>query len=419
MKFRINPIALVSFAIACGLQALAQTDTPVLATPSAASSNISFIDTSIENASPLYWEFDDTGSMQVYLLYDHERDSPNRAAGHWHFRVEGKPNAKVSLVLNNFRNVWNGKPGVPVSEKSIAYISTDSKNWQVVKAKLLPPGDRVELNLELPASGSLFVARLPPYRLSDLEHFQNEIRTHPLVRFEAIGKTVQGRSLEIISLGKPNAPHRVFLRGRAHPWEPGGNWVIEGFVRRLLSGDADSLRFLDRFSVAILPLANKDGVAAGRTRFNMLGKDLNRNWDQPANEQLCPENYALEKWLERAIADGRKPHLALELHNDESGKLHVSRPDGMDHQSYLARMARFEELLREKTWFREGSTNAVFKNAGTLGEGWLVRYGITAAVHELNCNWIEGLQDYPSSKHWQLYGSQLCDVLETYFDETK
>lgn len=91
----------------------------------------------------------------------------------------------------------------------------------------------------------------------------------------------------------------------------------------------------------------------------------------------------------------------------------------MDHQSYLARMARFEELLREKTWFREGSTNAIFKNAGTLGEGWLVRYGITAAVHELNCNWIEGLQDYPSSRNWQLYGSQLCDVLETYFDETK
>ena len=418
MNFRINPIALVSFTLACGLQALAQTDTPVLATP-AASSNISFIDTSIENASPLYWELDDTGSVQVYLLYDHERDSPNRAAGHWHFRVEGKPNARVNFVLNNFRNVWNVKPGVPVSEKSIAYISTGSKNWQVVQAKLLPPGDRVELNLELPASGSLFVARLPPYRLSDLEQFQNEIRTHPFVRFEAIGKTVQGRSLEIISLGKPTAPHRVFLRGRAHPWEPGGNWVIEGLVRRLLSGDADSLRFLNRFNVAILPLANKDGVAAGRTRFNMLGKDLNRNWDQPANEQLCPENYALEKWLERVIADGRKPHLALEFHNDESGKLHVSRPDGMDHQSYLARMARFEELLREKTWFREGSTNATFKNAGTLGEGWLVRYGITAAVHELNCNWIEGLQDYPSSKHWQLYGSQLCDVLDSYFDETK
>lgn len=43
-------------------------------------------------------------------------------------------------------------------------------------------------------------------------------------------------------------------------------------------------------------LANKDGVAAGR-------------WDLPANELLCPENYALEKWLERAIAEGRKPHM--------------------------------------------------------------------------------------------------------------
>ena len=31
-------------------------------------------------------------------------------------------------------------------------------------------------------------------------------------------------------------------------------------------------------------MANKDGVARGGTRFNLRGKDLNRNWDFQWNQ---------------------------------------------------------------------------------------------------------------------------------------
>ena len=68
--------------------------------------------------------------------------------------------------------------------------------------------------------------------------------------------------------------------------------------------------FLRRYSVYILPMANKDGVARGRTRFNSNGKDLNRDWDLPAVAQLAPENFALEQWLEKMIQAGRRPDLA-------------------------------------------------------------------------------------------------------------
>src|SRR6185369_2933935 len=106
----------------------------------------------------------------------------------------------------------------------------------------------------------------------------------------------------------------------------GGNWIVEGFIHRLLQNDEAAKKFLERYCVYIMPMANKDGVAAGRTRFNLQGKDLNRNWDQPADAAFAPENYALEKWLEKMIASGQRPHLALELHNDGNGLLHISRP---------------------------------------------------------------------------------------------
>ena len=39
---------------------------------------VDFTDTSIENASPLWYEMVD-GVVRIHLIYDHERASPNRA----------------------------------------------------------------------------------------------------------------------------------------------------------------------------------------------------------------------------------------------------------------------------------------------------------------------------------------------------
>jgi len=115
------------------------------------------------------------------------------------------------------------------------------------------------------------------------------------------------------------------------------------------------------------------------------------------------------------IKAGQAPNLALELHNDGAGKLHLSRPPVPGLERHLARMATLEELLRRHTWFTEGSTGGSFRNSGTLGDGWLERYHIDAAVHEFNCNWIAGVKDYPSAKHWQSYGEKLATVLYEYF----
>ena len=93
-------------------------------------------------------------------------------------------------------------------------------------------------------------------------------------------------------------------------------------------------------------MANKDGVARGRTRFNMQGMDLNRNWDRPADPALAPENAALEKWLKKRIDQGKRPDLALDFHNDASGKLHISRPKTESKQldEYFRRMENLEQF---------------------------------------------------------------------------
>ena len=389
----------------------ARSSAPVSIKDSAAA--LDFIDTTIENGSPLWYEIVDN-VIRLNLMYDHERSSPNRAAGHIHFLLHARPGASLTLEFRNLDNVYNGQPGSVAGELKTAAISDDGKVWRTVPTDSLP-GNRVQLRVTM-TGPQLYVARMEPYRLSNLEHLLETIRAHPLVRIEPIGRTVAGRQLEIIRIGDPAAPHRVFVRARAHPWEAGSNWVVQGLIERLLGDDEDVKRFLRVYNVSVLPIANKDGVARGGTRFNFRGMDLNRNWDRPADPELSPENAALERWLDGEIAAGRKPQLSLELHNDGNGLLHLSRPPVPQLEQHLSRMKTLETLLRRYTWFTEGTTSPSFSNSGTLADGWLQRYGIDAAVHEFNCNWIEGLKQPTSSAHWREYGAGLARVFYEYFE---
>lgn len=373
-----------------------------------------YINTSFENASPLWYEFMPDGTALLHLIYDLERNSPNRAAGHIHFQLQGEPGAALTLEFTNLNNVWNGAAGSVASELKRVVVSEDGYSWRSIELESLP-GDRVRLHLKMPGP-RVYVARVEPYRLSDLEKLLALVRSNPFAEVTGIGRTVQGRELEMIRIGNPQAGHRAFLRARAHPWEAGSSWVVAGLIDRLLQNDAEAARYRERYCVYILPMANKDGVAMGRTRFNAQGRDLNRGWNQPAEEQWTPENCALEKWLERMIQEGRKPELAIELHNDGRGLLHISRAPVPELSRYLQRMELFEKLLREHTWFTEGSSESTFRNSGSLGEGWLERYEIDAVIHELNCNWIAGLQEPTSARHWRTYGGQLARVLFEYFE---
>ncbi len=372
-----------------------------------------FIHTTLENGSPLQWEVASDGTVHIRLLYDYERNSPNRAAGHWHFQLQGKPKSELVLILEGFENIYNGRFGSPVSKKSICYISEDGKAWRVIPTEFLE-GNRLRIRVRL-ETGRLYLARLEPYRLSDLERLLADLRPRPEVEITVIGRTVEGRPLEIVGVGDPAAPRAALFRARAHAWEPGGNWVLEGLLRFLASDDPAAQRCRKRYVVYAMPMANKDGVARGMTRFNVLGRDLNRNWDQPADPALAPENHALESWLHAMRRRNRLPHLAIDFHNDEGGMLHLSRPPVAQLDQYLARMQRLEALLRKHTWFTEGSTGARFRNPGTFGEGLLERFGIDACILELNCNWIAGLNQHPSARAWMDFGRQLSFVLEEYF----
>src|SRR5688500_13014280 len=163
---------------------------------------LEFIDTSFENASPLWYEQAADGTILLHLLYDHERASPNRAAGHVHFLIHAKAGTKLTFELRNLDNVWNGVHGWVGRETKTMCLSENGRDWRVIPVD--NANERVRFSVEM-AGPRLYVARIEPYRVSDLDRFLGEIRGKPLVSITPIGKTVQARELEIVRVGRPDA----------------------------------------------------------------------------------------------------------------------------------------------------------------------------------------------------------------------
>src|SRR5687768_12083494 len=131
----------------------------------AGGTGLEFIDTGFENASPLWYDVVDN-VVRIHLIYDHERSSPNRAAGHIHFRVHARTGARLTFEFLNLDNVWNSQPGSVAGELKTVAISRDGQAWKTVPTESLP-GNRVQLRVEMPGP-TLYIARIEPYRLSDL-----------------------------------------------------------------------------------------------------------------------------------------------------------------------------------------------------------------------------------------------------------
>ena len=102
MAVLVNYIAIL-LSLVCGLTGPLHSQT--IDRTTALDNGLEFIDTSFENASPLHWDIDDAGHINVSLMYDHERNTLNRAAGHWHFRIHAKKGTHQTIIFNNLINI--------------------------------------------------------------------------------------------------------------------------------------------------------------------------------------------------------------------------------------------------------------------------------------------------------------------------
>ncbi|MFD6564785.1 M14 family zinc carboxypeptidase [Micromonospora profundi] len=171
-------------------------------------------------------------------------------------------------------------------------------------------------------------------------------RSKGALRVEEIGRSGQGRPLEVAYIGTGST--RVWIQGRIHGNEPYGAEASLDFLKTLVSGGKHARDVLKEISFAIIPLYNPDGSEAFRRQDSINNIDLNRDWgvDRRMFDQLnavrvslgqapLPERNFTNYTRHRAVESQAfwyawanfKPHHMIDLHHQ--GTYYVGDTDEM------------------------------------------------------------------------------------------
>lgn len=225
----------------------------------------------------------------------------------FHFRLTGAAGHKCKLMIINA-----GESTYPEGwENYKAVASYDREEWFRVPTTYRNGVLTIDFK---PAHQSVYFAYFAPYsyeRHLDLIH---EAQMSDDVTMEVIGRTVQGRDIEMLTVGRPSRNKKViWVIARQHPGESMTEWFVEGFLQRLLDEHDPVSRTLLREAVFyVVPNMNIDGAIAGNLRANAAGANLNREWQRPSKKS-SPEVYDVRRKM-----DETGMHLVLDIHGDEA-----------------------------------------------------------------------------------------------------
>merc|ERR1712066_865252 len=139
----------------------------------------------------------------------------------------------------------------------------------------------------------VFLAHAVPYTyrdlLADLERWKGPRKS--------VIQSCSGREIVALELGNRDSSQHVCVIARAHPGETNASWVMRGFLDFLLGGSSEAQACLRGVFWLVVPMLNPDGVAAGRTRTNLDGVDLNRHH----HDDSAPETRGLRALLQETV----------------------------------------------------------------------------------------------------------------------
>jgi len=223
----------------------------------------------------------------------------------FYFRLQGARDVDCTMrILNageaSYPDGWVGYQAV---------ASYDRRHWFRVPTAYQ---DGVLAISHRPQYDSVYYAYFEPYAFERHLDLLGRLARHPQVRIEDLGNTVEGRDLNLVVAGNPDAASKVWIIARQHPGETMAEWFVEGLLDALLDPHNPHARgLLRRATFYIVPNMNPDGAARGNLRTNAAGANLNREWVAPSPE-ISPEVLHVRERMHQTGCQ-----LFLDVHGDE------------------------------------------------------------------------------------------------------
>ncbi len=252
----------------------------------------------------------------------------------FHFRLQGARDQPVTIRFTNAGSAtyvegWKGYQVV---------ASYDRDDWFRVPTTF---DGREMVITHTPERDSVYYAYFEPYSWERHLDLLGLAEDSPLARVTALGGTVEGRDMDLVTVGIPAADKQsIWVIARQHPGETMAEWFVEGMLARLLdAADPVARVLLDRAVFHLVPNMNPDGSVRGNLRTNATGANLNREWLAPTLER-SPEVFHV-----RAAMQARGVDAFLDVHGDE-GLPYVFTDGNEKLPDYATRMEAMERSFK-------------------------------------------------------------------------
>lgn len=253
----------------------------------------------------------------------------------FHFRLQGARDRAVRMRFTNageatYVDGWRGYQAV---------ASYDRKTW--FRAPTTFDGRELVI-AHTPTRDSVYYAYFEPYSWERHLALLGRVEASPRVRVSDLGNTVDGRDMNLVTVGEEGAGRRaIWVIARQHPGETMAEWFVEGMLERLVDpADPVARCVLERSVLYVVPNMNPDGSVRGNLRTNAAGANLNREWQTPSRERspevLCVRNAMKQKGVDAF----------LDVHGDE-GLPYVFTDGNERLATYTPLMARVEREFCE------------------------------------------------------------------------
>jgi hypothetical protein len=186
-RFNVMYAAFACFSIVGSVSADEQT--PIL------------FNTNFEGASLGKIEALGTAEYRCFVQGQYDEQGRNRQATWYYFGIEGARGRDLSLTLTDLVGEYNGKPGASaMTPDTVPVFSDDNEHWQHFSS-MAWDDQRKEATIKVrPRGDRIWIAHVPPYPHSRLSRLLEQLDQTPAVRVEVIGKTVQGRDLQLVTI---------------------------------------------------------------------------------------------------------------------------------------------------------------------------------------------------------------------------
>ncbi|MDD4872155.1 MAG: M14-type cytosolic carboxypeptidase [Kiritimatiellae bacterium] len=244
-----------------------------------------------------------------FYVYAFAQDKPRSPFLWFHFRVDGCEGCEVTFHVNPTPFSKDNTGGNGTRSPVMSY---DGDCWSGIENKQWNEDGTVLTFKQRFSKSHVWVASFYPFTAEHISRFIARYQGNPLFSSRSLGKTKQGRDLQLYAITDPavsEGDKRVIIfTTLQHPLETTGAMAQEGICRFLLSDDPRAAKMRRAFVFYIVPQMDPDGIATGNM-YCPVG-NLNRQW----GIGTTPETTAVEQFARELNARGRKIDLFMDFH---------------------------------------------------------------------------------------------------------